>query len=95
MCLLEERNGDLASDDAEVGGISGLEQLVKNALLLGRKVQIRMSLCCSFANNSHPSVPPNRIQGCAGVYEGERGREAELGGPPDLRAKARRCLFCS
>jgi hypothetical protein len=42
--LLEERNSNLAGDDAEVGGISGLEELVKHPFLLGRQIEIGMAL---------------------------------------------------
>lgn len=45
VSLLEEWDGDFASDDAEVGGVSSLEELVEHALFLWREVKIRVSLC--------------------------------------------------
>jgi hypothetical protein len=48
VSLLKEWNGDFTGDDAEVGGIRCLEELVEDALFLRREVKIRVSLCYSF-----------------------------------------------
>lgn len=45
--LLEKRDGDLAGDDAEIGGVGCLEKLVKDALFLWREIEVRMALCCN------------------------------------------------
>ena len=43
LCFLEERDGHLAGDDAKVGGIRGLKELVEHPFLLGREVEIGLS----------------------------------------------------
>ena len=43
LCFLEERDGHLAGDDAEVGGIRDLKELVEHPFLLGREVKIGLS----------------------------------------------------
>ena len=43
LCFLEERDGHLAGDDAKVGGIRGLKELVAHPFLLGREVKIGLS----------------------------------------------------
>ena len=45
VSFLEEWDGDFAGDDAEVGSVSSLEELVEHALFLRREVKIRVSLC--------------------------------------------------
>lgn len=45
LCFLEERDGHLAGDDAEVGGIRDLKELVEHPFLLGREVEIGLSPC--------------------------------------------------
>jgi hypothetical protein len=45
VSLLEEWNGDFTSNDAEVSGISSLEELEKDALFLRGEVEVRVSLC--------------------------------------------------
>ena len=43
LCFLEERDGHLAGDDAEVGGIRDLKELVEHPFLFGREVEIGLS----------------------------------------------------
>jgi hypothetical protein len=43
--LLEERDGDFASNNAEVGSISSLEKLIKDSLFLRREIEVRVPLC--------------------------------------------------
>ena len=38
VCLLKERNGNLAGNDAEVGSVGNLKQLIEDALFLRREV---------------------------------------------------------
>lgn len=90
MRLFEERNRDLASNNAEVGCVSGLEQLVKDALFLGCEVQVRMSLCY-IDKESYPSVPPNCASICSGIQG--RGSLRERSSVSLLAcADARRCI---
>jgi hypothetical protein len=49
VSLLKEWNGDFASDNAEVGGISSLEKLEENALFLRSEVKVRVSLSWKIA----------------------------------------------
>lgn len=48
MCFLKEGDGDLSSNDAQVGRIRGLKELVEYALLFRRQIQVRMPLCCAI-----------------------------------------------
>ena len=43
LCFLEERDGHLAGDDAEVCGIRDLKELVEHPFLFGREVEIGLS----------------------------------------------------
>lgn len=43
--LLKEGNGDLAGDDAEVGGIGGLEELVEGPFLFRGQVEVLLTRC--------------------------------------------------
>lgn len=70
MGFLEERNGNLAGDDAEVCGICNLEKLIEDALLFCSKIQVRMSLCYKFGKKSPPLVP---MVGASGVASLKRG----------------------
>jgi hypothetical protein len=90
MCLLKEWDSNFTSDHAEVGGVGSLEQLVEDALLLGGKIQVRMSLGCNFHNQSRLLAFSSRCfllvltiftaAGRVSERRIERGRGPEFGG---------------
>lgn len=91
MCFLKKWNSDFTGDDAEVGCVCSLEQLVKDALLLGGEIQVRVSLGCNSHNQScsftfSPRfLVPNSTRFTAETRISERrkemGRGPEFGGP--------------
>jgi hypothetical protein len=97
MCLFKERHGNLASNNAQVGSIRRLEELVEDALFLGGQIQVRVSLCYSIYHSQSPSIP---YTSC-GLYkkrqDARRGGSRMMGsgapgGPPELRGSSQKTI---
>lgn len=96
MCLFKERNRNLAGDDAEVGSIRSLEELVEHALFLRGQIQVRVSLCYSMHLGQSRLIQYPGV----GLYKGQRIRDegAERlasgapGGTPELRQSYQRAI---
>lgn len=57
LCLLKEGHGDLAGNNAQVGGIGDLEELVEDAFLLGGEAEVWLSCPCGCVLAMRSKVP--------------------------------------